>query len=88
MTLIAVPTTDIEDDAITLGWTALADVLHTGGEDITGYELNVWDGAKWVHEHTTDDADDHILRGRRPCAQYDLLLRRARTQQHWRRPLV
>ena len=40
---------NIEDDAITLEWTALMDdVVTTGGEDITGYELNVWDGAKWV----------------------------------------
>ena len=43
---------DIDEDAITIGWTALADV-DTGGEEITGYELNKWVGGRWVHEHTT-----------------------------------
>ena len=29
----------------------------TGGTDITGYEIQVWDGSKWVQEDTLAAAD-------------------------------
>ena len=52
----AVPGTVVgtDDDTITLTWTAPA----TGGLDITGYEIRVWDGSQWVSEATPAAADD------------------------------
>ena len=47
-----IPAADIDDDAITIGWTALASA-DTGGEELTAYELNKWVGGAWAHESTT-----------------------------------
>ena len=56
------------DDAgsITVSWPA----PNSGGSDITGYELRVWDGAKWVTEATpaadaTSYKDDDLAPGTR-----------------------
>ena len=44
---------DIDDDAITIGWTALASA-DAGGEELTSYELNKWVGGAWVREDMTE----------------------------------
>ena len=43
MVVITTPLT-VADDSITLSWTA----PNSGGSDITGYQLRVWDGSKWM----------------------------------------
>ena len=43
ITVITTPLT-VADDSITLNWTA----PNSGGSDITGYQLRVWDGSNWM----------------------------------------
>ena len=67
--------------SITMTWAEPA----TGGTDITGYEIQVWDGSKWVQEDTLAAADLTTLSytadtGLNPGAMYHYIIRASNSQ--------
>ena len=68
---------DDDSDTITLTWTAPA----TGGLDITGYEIQVWNGSRWVPEATPAAADiDYEATGLTPGVTYHYVIRASNSQ--------
>ena len=72
-----------KDDTIILTWTAPG----SGGQDITSYEILVWDGSKWADKATTRRRG-HKVHGHRPCARDQIPLYHPRAEQSGLRPVV